>query len=95
MIKKSAIREMFSGKRGTYDDIELSDYFQQTSDKTAKAVDAFLEKLTPEQQKLFHDAYEFIGDKSAVYAEDHFVEGFKFGLLIGIETGESQIRQIK
>lgn len=90
MIKKSAIREMFSGTRGTYDHIELSDDFKETEKKMATAVDAFLNKLTPEQQELFYEAYEFIGDKSAAYAEEHFIEGFKFGMLIGIEVGESQ-----
>ncbi len=34
-----------------------------------------------------------IADENAAYAEDHFVEGFKFGLLIGIEAGESNTGQ--
>lgn len=90
MSKKSIIKEMFSGKRGTYNHIILSEEYKEIENNMSIAVDAFLEKLTPEHQKLFHDAYEFIGDKSAVYAEDHFVEGFKFGLLMGIEITENE-----
>ncbi len=88
-MKESVIREMFLGGRGTYDKIRVSQNYGEAKKKMGEAVDMFLEKLTPEQQRLFHEAYEFIGDSSAEYAIDHFVEGFKFGLLIGIEVGEN------
>lgn len=68
----------------------MSQEYEETQNAMATEVDVFLEKLTLEQQELFHNAYEFIGNKSAVCAEDHFVEGFKLGILIGIEIGESQ-----
>ncbi len=93
MNKQSAVKAMFSGSRGTYAQIKLSPEHEEAEKAMTEAVDAFLEKLTPEQQRLFHEAYDFIADENAAYAEDHFVEGFKFGLLIGIEAGESNTGQ--
>ncbi len=90
-MQKSAIREMYSGFRGTYDHIKLSPDYEEARNKMSDAVDTFLEKLTPEQQKHFHEAYEFMSNTEAEYAADHFIEGFKFGLLIGIEVGEKPV----
>lgn len=90
MKNKSTIKDMFSMKRGTYNNVPLSNEFRDAQKKMFNAVDAFLEKLTAEQQTLFHEAFELISNQNAVYAEDHYVEGFKFGLLIGIEAGDWQ-----
>lgn len=89
MNNKPTIKELFAGNRGTYDYVPLSQEYKGTQKEMTTALDAFLEKLTTEQQEHFQKAYELISENSAVYAEDHFVEGFKFGLPLGIEVGES------
>lgn len=88
-MNKSIIKEIFAGKRGTYEQLKFSQDYEQSKKKMCDAVDVFLEKLSAEQQKLFHETYEFICDKEAESGIDHFVEGFKVGLLLGIETGQS------
>lgn len=89
MNKKSAIKEMFSGNRGTFDQVKLSNDYKEAEKKMYAAVDVFLEKLNKEQRESFDKAYEHILDKNVEYATDHFVEGFKFGLLIGIECAKN------
>lgn len=88
MKEKSVIKQIFCGERGTFDEIKLSEQYKKAESEMYAAVDAFLEKLTDEQKEAFDNAYDYIADKSAEYAADHFTEGFKLGLLVGIEAAE-------
>lgn len=52
MNKKSIIKEIFSGNRGAYENIKLSDSYKEAENKMFPVLDSFLEKLTKEQKEL-------------------------------------------
>lgn len=84
-MNKSIIKEFLNGSIGRYDTIKLSNEYKEIETKAFIITDNFIKKLNKEQQELFHETYELICDKNAEYATDHFVEGFKLGLLLGLE----------
>ena len=88
-MKKSVIRAIFHGNRGQMETMQaFSEAYQEAASKRCDAYDAMKEKLDPEQlelQQKFSDAQEDIWYEEVNY---YFVEGFKLGVLIGIECME-------
>ena len=88
-MKKSVIREIFHGKRGQMETMQVfSEAYQEAANERCDAYDAMKEKFDPEQlelQQKFSDAQDDVWYEEVNY---YFVEGFKLGVLIGIECME-------
>ena len=90
--QKTAILQMFYGQRGTPDSIRYpSDYFDIV-DVVDKSYDLLSEKLQPQTElwELFLKYKESLESLHIAEVDIHYAEGFKFGLLIGVEAGESK-----
>ena len=87
-MKKSVIREVYYGNRGRFDLIETTEEYKKLSDKTSEAMDELCKGLPPEQKAKFNAVCDFIADENSEYEDTVFAEGFKLGLMIGIECSE-------
>ena len=89
-MKKSTILEVFLRDRGTPPNIPMSNEYFKLIEKTSNLHDKFIEKIDayPDIIKLFDEFKDAADTASSVEIDDFFVEGFKIGLLIGIEASE-------
>lgn len=84
-MKKSVIKEVFNGFRGTAELMAMTEEEHKLLSVASDTYDEFLKELTPKQKEL-HD--KFIDARESASCEEldnYYVEGFKLGLLIGIE----------
>lgn len=88
----SAIMQMFYGKRGNADSIGCTPEYIRLIDAVDNAYDCLCEKLEPKTElwELFLKYKDALEEMHACEVDDHYSEGFKFGLLIGVEAGESK-----
>lgn len=89
-MKKSIITELFNGNRGHIETMTMpKEHFDYSVKEVADAYEKMLEKLTPEQVDYLHK-FERANLKSQSEEVDfYFCEGFKLGLLIGIEASDT------
>lgn len=92
MDDKSAIAQMYHGGRGSVERMEIS---RETSDILGEVDEKYnklKEKLSPQEEiwQLFEDFENALEGLRAEEAADHYAEGFKFGLLLGVEAGASK-----
>lgn len=92
MDKKSAVAQMYHRGRGSVESMEIS---RETSDILGKVDKKYLilkEKLSPQKEiwQLFEDFENALADLRAEESADSYAEGFKFGLLLGVEAGASK-----
>lgn len=90
--QKSAILQMFYGQRGNAESIKR---FDDGNDIINAADSNYIElckklKSQPELLDLFIKYKDSMDDLLIREIDNHFAEGFKFGLLIGVEAGESK-----
>lgn len=87
-MKKSTILDIFNGVRGQRDSIKLSEKNKKILVKVNESYGELEEKLSPELLKLHQ---KFVETLETCFSEDidsYFIEGFKLGLLIGVECTE-------
>ena len=87
-MKKSIIRQLFNGQRGMANLMKMTDEEHRLISIVSDTYDELINELTPKQKEL-HD--KFIDARDGACCEEadtHYVEGFKLGLLIGIECME-------
>jgi hypothetical protein len=87
-MKKSVILDIFNGNRGHIETMKMPKDNSEKGDKLCNTYDELKEKLSPETYKL-HE--KFVDELSRDYNNEvdfYFAEGFKLGLLIGIECME-------
>ena len=86
---KSAIEQMCFGLRGTYESVRASEKYSQLMDKVCEFDDKLTEKLKydKESAELFKDA---IDEASCEECETFYKEGFRFGVLLGIDVSEEK-----
>ena len=86
-MKNSAIKDIFYGLRGQMDTMHMpKEHFEKST--VSDSYDELIAKLSPELLKL-HE--KFVNALEGDYSEEvdfYFIEGFKLGLLIGIECME-------
>lgn len=89
-MKKSTILEVFLRDRGMPPNIPMSNEYFKLIEKTSNLHDKLIEKIEayPDIMKLFDEFEDAVDAASSVEIDDFFVEGFKIGLLIGIEASE-------
>lgn len=86
-MEKSPIMQMYYGERGLYELINISHEYKELSAKFVDLEEELSEKLrpTPELLELFNKAIDTAMDMHCQYAADRYLEGFRFGALIGID----------
>lgn len=89
---KTAILRMFYGESGTYDNIGCVPEDFPLVDAVERSYGLLCEKLKPQPEilELFLKYKDGLEDLHISEIEKHYEEGFKFGLLIGVEAGESK-----
>ena len=92
MDDKSAIGQMYYGGRGSVEKMEIS---RETSDILGEVDEKYnklKEKIGSQEEiwQLFEDFEDAISDLRAEECADHYAEGFKFGLILGVEAGASK-----
>ncbi len=83
---KSTIEEIFFGKRGNYEKIELGEEYWRLVSDNSELCKAFEKSLTDNQKKQFNEIIENSGGMEAEAARAHYTEGFKIGLLVAVES---------
>lgn len=92
MDDRTAIAQMYHGGRGSVEKMEIS---RETSDILGAVDEKYnklKDKLSSQEEiwRLFKDFEDAISDLRAEECADNYAEGFKFGLLLGIEAGKSK-----
>ena len=88
MRKLSAILQMFYGKRGKGDKMNLSEDYREAVSVFAEKQRNFIDRLKayPELSKLYAE----LNDENAEFAEievaDAYAEGFRFGALVALDA---------
>ena len=87
MGKLSPIMQMYYGRRGSYEKIPCSKEYFKLLEKVIENDDELREKLSayPELLKLYKKTNESIEALHCESADNHFAEGFKFGVLMGLD----------
>ncbi len=90
--QKSSILQMFYGQRGNLDNVKCSSGYFDILDEVAKSYDMLCKKLRLQTElwELFLKYKESLEKLHVCEVDDYYAEGFKFGLLIGVEAGESK-----
>ena len=93
--QKSAILQMFYAQRGDGDKVkcasEYYEYIHKAGEYRKKLCEKF--KDEPEVLELFEQFNEWTELAYALEVDTNYQEGFKFGLLIGVEAGESKFEE--
>ena len=84
----SAIRQMFNGKRGNSESLQGSKAYYEQLDIVVEKDELMREKLkdTPELLKLYEETTFAIDDYHGIGGDDCFGEGFRFGVLMGLDV---------
>lgn len=87
MTKKSAIMQMFYGKRGYNELVPCGKTYRKLLRKAIEKEENMKEKLReqPELLKLYEEAIEALDALSDESSDRHYVEGFRFGVLMGMD----------
>ena len=85
---KSAIGQIYCGENGFGKKIKETDKFWQLEDEISELVCDLQENLNKEQKELLSELENKFRERERETAQTHFKEGFKTGILIGLETAE-------
>ena len=83
----SAVEDMYEMKRGNYGSVEQSEQYKKCLDEVIKCDDEMREALRkyPKLLELYKKATDALDALSVVCADDHYIEGFRFGALMGLD----------
>ena len=89
--QKTAIMQMFYGERGDSEKIKYSNECKECRNKSYEYYEKLCEKFKDDAEvlELFEKFIDWTERANVEEIDVNFAEGFKFGLLIGIEAGES------
>lgn len=92
MDDRTAIAQMYFLKRGNFESVTLSRESRDKAGEVDEKYNKLKDKLSPQEEiwQLFEDFEDALADLRAEEAADHYAEGFKFGLLLGVEAGASK-----
>lgn len=83
---KSVIGEIYRGERQFGEKIKETERYWELCDKISELVCEILEYLGGEMKSVMDELEAAFKEREAEAAETRFKEGFKTGLLTGIET---------
>lgn len=87
-MKKSAIKDIFNGTRGDMETMKMPQKRNENLDIVCDYIDELKEKLSPELFALHENVINGLESNFIEEVNFYFVEGFKLGLLIGVECME-------
>ena len=92
MDDKSAIGQMYYGGRGNFESVKTSIESRDKAGEVDEKYNKLKEKLGSQEEiwQLFEDFENALADLHELEAADHYAEGFKFGLILGVEAGVSK-----
>lgn len=90
--QKSSILQMFYRQRGDCEKVKCAPEYREYADNASQYYEKLCEKLKdmPEALELLSSFYDRTERAHCVEIDANYLEGFKFGLLIGVEAGESK-----
>ena len=90
MSRKSAIEQMYYGERGNLNNIPSSPEYAHLLDEFSANDRKMREKLKnlPEILALYQKTEKSMNAITSKDAYDYFAEGFRFGLLLGIDVAQ-------
>ena len=90
--QKTAILQMFYGQRGDCEKVKCSSKYREYANNASQYYEKLREKLKdiPEGLDLLSNFYDWTERAHCAEIDANYAEGFKFGLLIGVEAGESK-----
>ena len=90
MKRKSAIMQMHYCERGSYEDVPCSNEYFKLLDEYVKNDSEIRVKLSefPNLLELYKKANDSLEILNCESEDNHYLEGFKFGLLMGLEAAE-------
>lgn len=87
-MEKSAIKDIFNGLRGHRETMKTTKENKEYLSIVCDTYDELKEKLSPEMLKLHEKLVDALENDWVEEVDFYFVEGFKLGLLIGIECSQ-------
>ena len=86
--EKSAIYQMFMGKRGNYECMHTSEEYRNALSKFVDKYEELEKQLHkyPKLLALFNEMMEASDEENSIFANDVYIEAFSFGLAIGQEV---------
>ncbi len=89
---KSAIEQMCYGLRGTYESVKVTKRYTSIMGKVCDADEALtkLLKAGSEEDRLYRQFKEHIDEAACEECESYYKEGFRFGVLLGLDIAEEQ-----
>ncbi len=93
MKRRSAIKEMYLGVRGNYETIKLSKDCINLISKVSAKEETLLKKLKGKQEimELYKNYKTALENAQSEAYNDYFCEGFRFGMLIGLDVINNNI----
>ena len=90
MKTKSAIRQMYFGEKGTYEDMKTTSELDTLSEIATVYDEEMREKLKEhsELSELYHKTEKALRNMYCEETTIHYIEGFKFGLRMGMEAAD-------
>lgn len=90
--RKSAILQMLYGEKGHVENIEFQPEEEGLLDAVDKSYELLCKNLKANSELLeqFQKYKECLEDLHVFETDKYYAEGFKFGVLIGVEAGESK-----
>jgi len=87
-MKASAIMQIFYGEKGHFETIKQSVEESKLLDKVIEIEEELKKKLSPELLELYKKVSDVIDMLHSESSDNHFLEGFKLGLRVGMEANE-------
>ena len=87
MIKLTAIEDMMNGWRGNTETFKPSRAYFQQADKVTRLITALEEKLQdrPECIEQLNTLLDESIHAESIIVDEHYAEGFRFGVLLGMD----------
>ena len=83
---KSIIEEIYLGKRGNHNCIKPSEEYRKIHVELNKHYEDLKNQLSEKQKAMLDELDCKMAELSAEHSITNFIEGFKLGMLIAIET---------
>lgn len=83
----SAIRDMYEMVKGHYDSVAQTEEYRKCLDEVIKYDDEMREALRDNSKllELYKKTTGALDELHLVCADDHYIEGFRFGVLMGLD----------
>ncbi len=88
-MTKSIIKELYYGNNVQMETIKPTNEYWKIDDKLEAIETKFTNTLNKNQKKLFNKVIDLHYDLMLESSVQHFVEGFKLGLNLGVESSQN------